>query len=250
MTFQWDLLLLEAGFIAIFLNGSRVRVWLFWWLLFRLLFLSGAIKLVSGDASWRGLTALRYHYETQPLPTPLAWYMHLLPPWFQAASVVFVFAAELIAPLFIFAPQRWRQWAAVLFVALQALIAMTGNYTFFNLLTIALCVLLFDDRSLLRRLPARIYERARATFVQSRPRLEAVVTLTLLIIVVPLGVLQMAETLTRAVPSSCAQSRRMGCAVRHRQRLRPVREYDNPAHRDHCRRLARWRDMDSIRVSL
>ena len=89
MAFQWDWLLVEAGFIAIFLRPSRARTWLFRWLLFRLMFESGLVKLLSGDPSWHNLTALQFHYETQPLPTPLAWYAHLAPEQFaQHARVV------------------------------------------------------------------------------------------------------------------------------------------------------------------
>ena len=79
MGYQWDYLLLEAGFLAIFLKPAYTRVWLFRWLLFRLMFESGAVKLLSGDFSWRDLTALAAHYETQPLPTPIAWYMMQAP---------------------------------------------------------------------------------------------------------------------------------------------------------------------------
>src|SRR5262249_42644841 len=80
MTFQWDLLLLESGFLAIFATGgSRIIVWLYRWLVFRYLFMAGAAKIVSGDATWRGYSALDYHFETQPLPTPLAWYAAQLP---------------------------------------------------------------------------------------------------------------------------------------------------------------------------
>src|SRR5438132_13436746 len=94
--YQWDTLLLETGFLAIFLAPlkcsprltqegppSRVVLWLFRWLLFRLMFMSGAVKLMSGDATWRNLTALQYHYETQPLPPWTAWYMHQLSARFQ-----------------------------------------------------------------------------------------------------------------------------------------------------------------------
>ncbi len=73
-SFQWDILLTETGFLAIFLDDSRGRIFLFRWLVFRLMFMSGAAKLLSGDHAWRDLTALAYHYETQPLPTPVAWY--------------------------------------------------------------------------------------------------------------------------------------------------------------------------------
>ena len=73
MTYQWDALLLEAGFLAIFLGSSTLIVKLFRWLLFRLVFLSGAVKLLSHDPSWHNFTALPVHYETQPLPTSVAW---------------------------------------------------------------------------------------------------------------------------------------------------------------------------------
>lgn len=159
MSFQWDVLLLEAGFLAIFLNSSPFRIWLFRWFLFRLMLLSGAVKLMSGDPTWHNLTALHYHYETQPLPTPVAWYMHLLSRWFSNASVVFLFFVELVAAFFIFAPRRLRLFAAGSMVALQASIFLTGNYTFFNLLTIALCVFLVDDTFLGPFLPKRILAR-------------------------------------------------------------------------------------------
>ncbi len=142
-SFQWDILLIEVGFLAIFADGSPGRTWLFRWLLFRLMFMSGMSKLLSGDPNWRNLTALGYHYETQPLPTPLAWYMHQLPLWFQRASTAFVFVVELLVPFLIFAPGRWRRAAAMLLIALQILILLTGNYTFFNWLAIALCLFLF-----------------------------------------------------------------------------------------------------------
>ena len=148
LSFQWDILLLETGFLAIFLGSSPVIVWLFRWLLFRLMLLSGAVKLLSGDAAWRTLTALNFHYYTQPLPTRFAWYMQQLPGWFQEASVVVMFAIELGTPFLIFAPRRIRFFAGFWILFLQTLILLTGNYTYFNLLTIALCVFLLDDQAL------------------------------------------------------------------------------------------------------
>ncbi len=145
MGYQWDFLLLEAGFLAIFLRPSRIRVWLFQWLLFRLMFESGAVKLLSHDITWRNLTALAFHYQTQPLPTPLAWYMVQLPMWFQKLSGLLVFAVELVLPFLIFGPRKLKQIAGAGIILLQVLIILTGNYTFFNLLTIALCLFLFDD---------------------------------------------------------------------------------------------------------
>lgn len=145
LSFQWDILLSEAGFLALFLDGSAMVVWLFRWLLFRLMFFSGAVKLLSHDPTWRNLTALHYHYETQPLPTPLAWYMYQLPMSFQKASTLFTFFVELVVPFCFFAPRRVRHVAGWITIALQVLILCTGNYTFFNLLTIVLALFLFME---------------------------------------------------------------------------------------------------------
>jgi lipase maturation factor 1 len=154
LSFQWDVLLLEAGFLAVFADDSPIRVWLFRWLLFRLIFFSGVVKLLSGDAAWRNLTALRYHYETQPLPTPLAWYMHQLPMGFQKASTGLVLFAELAVPFLFFAPRRWRRMGGWIAIGLQGIILLTGNYTFFNFLTIALAMFLFIE-------PGEVLESAR-----------------------------------------------------------------------------------------
>src|ERR1043165_3161316 len=108
------------------------------------MFESGAVKLLSGDPTWRNLTALTYHYETQPLPTPPAWYAHQLPVLFHKASVVGVFLVELIVPFLFFTTRRLRMIAASMTIGLQVAIAFTGNYTFFNLLTILLCMFVFD----------------------------------------------------------------------------------------------------------
>ena len=147
LSFQWDSLLLETGFLAIFLGNSKVVVLLFRWLLFRLMFLSGVVKLTSHDPVWRDWTALAFHYLTQPLPTPLAWYMYQLPLGFQRFSTAATLFIELVVPFLFFAPRRWRFVGAGLALFLQMLIFLTGNYTFFNLLTISLCVFLFDDRA-------------------------------------------------------------------------------------------------------
>ena len=175
MGYQWDALLLEAGFLAILLGSSPVVIWLYRWLLFRLMFLSGAVKLASGDPSWRHFTALPVHYETQPLPMPLAWYMYQLPEWFQRGSVGFVFFVELIVPFLIFAPRRVRFFAARAIVVLQLLILLTGNYAFFNVLTIGFCLFLADDAFWRRVLPKVIGAVASATTHESsRPWARAV----------------------------------------------------------------------------
>ena len=159
--FQWDILLLEAGVLGILLSPpcltpvgwrryppSRGALWLVRWLLFRLMFASGLVKLMSGDLAWRNLTALSYHYESQPLPPWTAWYMNQLPMWVQRISCALMFGVELIVPFFIFAGRRARLSAFWIFTGFQLIIAATGNYTFFNYLTIALGLSLLDDRFL------------------------------------------------------------------------------------------------------
>jgi predicted DCC family thiol-disulfide oxidoreductase YuxK len=164
--FQWDNLLLEAGFLAIFiaplrllprLSGeappSRISRWLLRLVLFKLMFSSGCVKLLSQDPTWRGLTALTFHYQTQPLPTWIGWYASQLPLWFQRFSCAAMFAIELGAPFLMFGPRLIRFCGAAAIILLQLLILLTGNYAFFNFLTIALCLLLLDDFALQRLLP-------------------------------------------------------------------------------------------------
>lgn len=163
MSFQWDILLLEAGFLSIIWappavlsfpfkkvknaeeKPSLVGLWLLRWLLFRLMFMSGLCKILSGDTTWLDMTALVYHFETQPLPTPLAWFAHHMPLWWQKLSCIVMFIIELGAPFLIFTPARLRHICFLLLVSLQILILLTGNYTFFNLLTILLCTSLIED---------------------------------------------------------------------------------------------------------
>jgi predicted DCC family thiol-disulfide oxidoreductase YuxK len=158
LSFQWDILLLETGFLSIFLAPwqlwqkrgqeppvSRAALFLLKLLLFKLMVMSGVVKLTSGDDCWWNLTALDYHYWSQPLPTIFGWWADQHPEWFKHFSVEFCMAVEIIAPFFIWAPRRPRLIAAGLMIFLQLVIALTGNYCFFNLLTLALCLLLIDD---------------------------------------------------------------------------------------------------------
>lgn len=125
-------------------------------LLFRLMLGSGLAKLLSGDPSWWGLTALRVHYETQPLPTWIGWSAHQLPSGIQTACCAATLAIETLVPFLVFGPRRLRLWAFFPLAGLQVLIALTGNYAFFNLLALALCLLLLDDRALPTRLQAAL----------------------------------------------------------------------------------------------
>lgn len=188
LSFQWDSLLLETGFLAIFFspwqmleppwkfgktNASeqppRVILFLLRLLLFKLVFLSGMCKIASGDPTWQNLTALTYHYETQPLPTPLAWFGNQLPLWFQQFSCGFVFFEELVVPFLIFAPYRLRLLGASLMFFLQLLIATTGNYAFFNLLTIVLISTLLDDAVIGRLVPAQVRKRIQTSDKVRKP---------------------------------------------------------------------------------
>jgi hypothetical protein len=160
LSFQWDILLLESGLLALLLTPwgwrlgragdepGRFAVWLFRWLVFRLMFQSGVVKLTAGDPVWLSWRALEYHYQTQPLPPWTAWYIHQMPAWFHRLSVGLMFYAELVAPFFIFGPRILRRVGFASLVLLQLLIMATGNYGFFNLLAIVLCLSVLDDRDL------------------------------------------------------------------------------------------------------
>lgn len=172
LAYQWDILLIEVLVVAALVAPSTraappVAKWLVRLVLFKLMFSSGYAKLASGDEAWRELGAMFVHYETQPLPTPLAWYAHHLPLWFHRASVVGVFFIQLVVPFFVFGPRRVRTVAVALLASLQILIALTGNYCFFNLLALALCAGALDDTVVARAIPeklrARIPEPAPAT---------------------------------------------------------------------------------------
>ena len=156
--FQWDALLLEAGLLAVLmapwnllLNRAtdqpwRFTVWLMRWLVFRLMFMSGLAKLISHDPTWWDFSALDFHYETQPLPAWSSWYVHQLPAWFHRLSVGFMFYAELVAPFLIFGTSWMRRIGVASLVLLQLLIAATGNYGFFNFLSVVLCAAVLNDR--------------------------------------------------------------------------------------------------------
>lgn len=157
MHFQWDGLLLEAGFLAVFLRpDSRILVFLFRWLLFRLRFMSGISKLVMGDPSWLGMTALIYYFETQPLAHGGAWYFHNLPQWVLIVATGLVLIVEILVPLMMFLPRQYRLFAAWVTLLLQFLILISSNHNWFNLLTIFLCLFLFDDKSLKTILPLSV----------------------------------------------------------------------------------------------
>jgi len=157
LSFQWDSLLMETGFLAIFLTPqSRVVILLFRWLLFRLRFMSGISKLSTGDLQWANLTALDTYFEVQPLPNMIAWYVHQLPEWLLRFGTVATLVIEILVPFMMFLPRRWRFAAAWITIFWQVLIIITSNHNWINFLTIILCLFLFDDRALRRVLPGRL----------------------------------------------------------------------------------------------
>ncbi len=158
LVMPWDNLLLEAGFLAIFLGNltlpastfsnprpPRTVVWLFRWLLFRFFFTLGLSKLLSPDPAWRNLTGLSYYLETQPLPTVLAWWCHLLPAWLLGFLNFLMLVIEVAMPFLVFGPRRQRLWTCGAFAGYLVATMLTGNYSFFCLLGLGLCLFLVDD---------------------------------------------------------------------------------------------------------
>jgi len=152
LSFQWDILLLEVGFLSVlttllqWLTGNSFSrqgalAWAFRFILFKLMLMSGATKLQAGCPTWEKLTALEYHFATQPLPTALAWFSHQLHPLLLRLGVAATLLVEGPATLLLVAPSHtMRLWGGGLQALLQLMIIATGNYNFFNLLTLALVV--------------------------------------------------------------------------------------------------------------
>jgi len=164
-SYQSDGMLLEAGFISLFVaprglrpgSGqhdppSKLSVFMLLWEWFRIYFESGVVKLLSHDVQWRTLTAMDHYYENSPLPSFLGWYVQQeLPHWFHAASVVVVFVLELFFVFLAFLPRRFRRICFFVVTPFQALIILTGNYAFLNYIVLCLGVFLLDDELFRRR---------------------------------------------------------------------------------------------------
>ncbi|MFL6415219.1 MAG: lipase maturation factor family protein [Bryobacteraceae bacterium] len=196
LNFQWDALLLEAGFLALF-SGSPILIWAYRLLLFRLMFESGIVKLTSGDPNWRNLHALRFHFMTQPLPNPLAYYAYRLPASVLDAFTAATFAIELFVPFLLFCPKRVRYAGVSLLMLLQLSIILTGNYAFFNLLTVAICLWGLDDsvfEPVRRSLQAKFPGSETLGFASGRLRLAGSFALLFLI---SAGVLQVIQSVDR-----------------------------------------------------
>jgi hypothetical protein len=160
LQYQWDSLLLEVALFATFFAPSGLlpwrgtprpptfaATWALRLLLLRFMFASGAVKYLSGDPTWADGSALTLHYFTQPLPTILGWFAHQMPAWWHRASCVGMFAVELGAPWLLFCGRIGRRVFAVATVGLMAGIAATGNYGWFEPLTVVLCLPLLVENS-------------------------------------------------------------------------------------------------------
>src|SRR5882757_4693683 len=174
-SYQSDGMLLEAGFISLFLAPGgllpgwgatspppRASVLLLLWEWLRIYFESGVVKLLSGDPTWRNFTAMDEYYQNGPLPTWIGWYIQHLPEWFHKATAFTTLLMELGLVFMAFLPRRWRILCFCIVTAWQMGVILTANYTFLNYLVLALGVLLLDDRLLRRFLPMRF----RSTFPQ------------------------------------------------------------------------------------
>ncbi len=152
--YGWESMLLETGFLAIFLgagatNPPVVLIWLLKWVLFRNMFGAGLIK-IRGDDCWRDLTCMTYHYETQPMPNPLSWWAHHLPDRFHKAEVLGNHIVELAIPFLYFAPQPFATIAGLITIGFQLWLMVTGNFSWLNALTIVLGTATFTDPILTR----------------------------------------------------------------------------------------------------
>jgi lipase maturation factor len=168
--YGWETMVVEAGFLAMFLPPilsvhpfpqktppSLVVIWLIRWMLFRVMFGAALIKF-RGDPCWRDLTCLDYHFETQPVPNPLSWYFHHLPHWVLRGGVLFNHLAEIVAPWMILGPRRIRHMGALIMIAFQITLILSGNLSWLNYLTIVLCVACFDDAALRIFFPKKFKE--------------------------------------------------------------------------------------------
>ncbi len=156
--FGWETLLLEAGFLAIFLgNAATAPLWpvllLFSWLAFRVEFGAGLIKL-RGDSCWRDLSCMDHHHETQPMPNPLSWFAHRAPRAFHRLEAVGNHIAQLLLPFALFLPQPFASLAAVLMIATQLYLVVTGNYAWLNWVTVVALAAGLSDAALLGVVPA------------------------------------------------------------------------------------------------
>src|SRR5690625_4660353 len=147
--FGWESMLLETGFIVGFLGSPEVAtpllILLFLrWILLRLEFGAGMIKM-RGDPSWRDLTAMDHHHQTQPMPGPLSRWAHRKPRWWHRSETLGSHIVQLGVIWAIFLPQPIASFAACLIIASQLALVVTGNYAWLNWLTILIAFSAISD---------------------------------------------------------------------------------------------------------
>src|SRR5438132_2719451 len=198
--YVWETQLLETGFLSIFLcplldarpfpkrAPPVLVIWLFRWLGFRIMIGAGLIKL-RGDPCWRDLTCLYYHYETQPIPSPISRYLHFAPHWFHNIETAWNHFIELVVPWFSFAPRTARHIAGVLLITFQIFLIISGNLSFLNYVTIIPFLACFDDTFCRRILPKSLVRRAEEAAQQAKPcRVQNAVGIALSILVAYLSI--------------------------------------------------------------
>ncbi|HEY1764109.1 MAG TPA: lipase maturation factor family protein [Opitutaceae bacterium] len=208
--YGWEFQLLETGFLAIFLCplfDSRpipkreppvAVIWLFRWLIFRIMLGAGLIK-IRGDECWRDLTALFYYFETQPIPNGLSRWFHNLPRWILEGGVLMNHLAELVAPWFVFWPRQARHIAGVIIVVFQGVLIASGNLSFLNWLTLVPALACFDDSFWERMLPKRLVAALAASRAAAVP--STAMTLAAGSVAVVVGLLSIRPALNLISPS-------------------------------------------------
>jgi hypothetical protein len=207
-SYGWEIQLLETGFLAIFLCPlmdwrpfpSRPPptpvIWLFRWLIFRIMLGAGLIK-IRGDSCWRDLTCLVYHYQTQPIPNPLSRTLHFMPQWFHKLGALWNHFNELVVPWFAFGPHWARHLAGLLLVSFQVILIISGNLSFLNWLTIVPALACFDDSLLGRILPQRLVGRAQQARQNAQvSRAQKVLVPALVLLVAALSIFPVANLLS------------------------------------------------------
>jgi len=203
--YGWETQLLETGFLSIFLcplldgrpfpkcRPPLLVIWLFRWLGFRIMIGAGLIKL-RGDPCWRDLTCLYYHYETQPIPSPISRYLHFAPHWFHKFGTAWNHFIELIVPWFSFGPRHARHVAGILLVSFQIILIISGNLSFLNYVTIIPFLACFDDTFLRRVLPRLVAKRAERAARESEPsRINNTIAIALSLLVAYLSIAPVAN---------------------------------------------------------
>jgi hypothetical protein len=168
--FGWESMVLEAGFLSIFLGTPPyatpfIILLLLRWMLFRLEFGAGLIKL-RGDSCWRKLTCMNYHHETQPMPNPFSWYFHHLPVWFHKLEVIGNHVTQLIVPWGLFLPQPFPAISALIILFTQGWLFISGNYSWLGFLTMVLALTGFSDQQLQMIIPWHLSPTLAPTEIQ------------------------------------------------------------------------------------